>query len=427
MSLISSKKKETNVYEVKFLLPKDEFDVAVSNAYKKNAGKLNVPGFRRGKAPRSIIEKMYGKGVFYDDAIDALLPEAYKSAIEESKLSVIDRPQIDVESIDDNGVTIIATVTVKPTVKLSEYKGLKAEKPSTKVSDEEITKEIDQIRSRNARVLTVDDRAAQLDDEVIIDFEGSVDGVPFDGGKSENYSLKLGSKSFIPGFEDQIVGHSTGEEFDINVTFPEDYNEKTLAGKESVFKIVLHEIKKSELPDFDDEFVKDVSEFNTVDEYKADIENKITDRKNKSADNEVERQLIDHLIENLEVEVPACMIENEIDSYVNDYDYRLKSQGASLDLYYQYTGTTAEQLRDSFKAEAERQVKSRLALEKVAKSERIKATKKDIEDEYKKIAQLYSVDIEYVKKNISEDGISEDIVMKKAIEFVKANAEITEL
>ena len=426
MALQNAKKTKANTYEVEIKLEKEAFDAEVNKAYKRNVGKMNVPGFRRGKAPKSIIEKMYGKSVFYDEAIDALLPDAYKAAIEEAKLDVVSQPEIELTSVDENGVLLKATVTVKPTVKVSEYKGLEASRPVVEVTEDEITREIDLVRNRNARVLTVEDRPAENGDETTIDFEGFVDSVAFDGGKGEKYPLKLGSGSFIPGFEDQIVGHTKGETFDVNVTFPEEYGEKSLAGKAAVFKVTLHEIKKTELPELDDEFVKDVSEFDTVDEYKADTKKKIEERKNASADAEVEKQLIDKLIANMTAEIPDCMIESEIDNYVNDYDYRLKSQGASLDLYYQYTGSTPEKLRESFKEEAERQVKSRLALERVAKTEKIKAGKKEIEEEYKKIASGYAVDLEMVKKNIPEDGISQDIVLKKAIDCIKANAVITD-
>ena len=425
MALKNSKKVSTNTYEVEIVLDKTAFDAEVNKVYRKNVSKMNVPGFRRGKAPKSVLEKMYGSAVFYEEAIDNLLPEAYSAAIAEAKLDVVSRPDIELVSTGDEGVVLKATVTVKPTVKVSEYKGLTAERPEVTVTEEEITREIDSVRNRNARVLTVEDRAAELGDEAIIDFEGFLDGVAFEGGKGEKHPLKLGSGNFIPGFEEQIVGHNKGESFDITVTFPEEYGEASLAGKETVFKIVLHEIKRTELPELDDEFVKDVSEFDTVDEYKASISAKIADRKNSSADAEVENQLIDKLIENMTGEIPECMIESEIDRYVNDYDYRLKSQGASLEMYYQYTGSTEEKLRESFKAEAERQVKSRLALERVAKTEKIKAGKKEMEEEYKKIASGYNVDIDYVKKNIPEEGISEDIVMRKAIQVIKDNAVIT--
>jgi trigger factor len=425
MALKNSKKVSTNTYEVEIVLDKAAFDAEVNKVYRKNVSKMNVPGFRRGKAPKSVLEKMYGSAVFYEEAIDNLLPEAYSAAIAEAKLDVVSRPDIELVSTGDVGVVLKATVTVKPTVKVSEYKGLTAERPEVTVTEEEITREIDSVRNRNARVLTVEDRAAELGDEAIIDFEGFLDGVAFEGGKGEKHPLKLGSGNFIPGFEEQIVGHNKGESFDITETFPEEYGEASLAGKETVFKIVLHEIKRTELPELDDEFVKDVSEFDTVDEYKASISAKIADRKNNSADAEVENQLIDKLIENMTGEIPECMIESEIDRYVNDYDYRLKSQGASLEMYYQYTGSTEEKLRESFKAEAERQVKSRLALERVAKTEKIKAGKKEMEEEYKKIASGYNVDIDYVKKNIPEEGISEDIVMRKAIQVIKDNAVIT--
>lgn len=425
MALKNSKKVSANTYEVEIVLGKEAFDAEVNKVYRKNVAKMNVPGFRRGKAPKSVIEKMYGSAVFYEEAIDNLLPEAYSAAIAEAKLDVVSRPDIELVSTGDEGVVLKATVIVKPTVKVSEYKGLTAERPEVTVSEEEIAREIDTVRNRNARVLTVEDRPAELGDEATIDFEGFLDGVAFEGGKGEKHPLKLGSGNFIPGFEEQIVGHNVGESFDITVTFPEDYGEASLAGKETVFKIVLHELKKTELPELDDEFVKDVSEFDTVEEYKASISAKIEERKNNSADAEVEKQLIDKLIANMTAEIPTCMIDTEIDHYVNDYDYRLRSQGASLDLYYQYTGSTEEKLRESFKEEAERQVKSKLALERVAKTEKIKAGKKEMEEEYKKIASGYNVDIDYVKKNIPEEGISEDIVLRKAIQVIKDNAVIT--
>ena len=425
MALKNSKKVATNTYEVEIHIEKDVFEAEVNKVYRKNVGKMTIPGFRRGKAPKSMIEKMYGKGVFYEEAIDNLLPAVYSDAIAEAKLDVIDRPEIELISTDDDGVVLKATVTVKPTVKVSEYKGLTAERPEITVTEEEITREIDAVRNRNARVLTVEDRPAAEGDEAIIDFEGFLDGVAFEGGKGEKHPLELGSHSFIPGFEEQIVGHSVGESFDIDVTFPEDYGADSLAGKAVVFKITLHELKKTELPELDDEFVKDVSEFDTVDEYKASISKKIEDRKNISADNEVEKQLIDKLLANMTCELPACMTEQEIDRYVEDYDYRLRSQGASLDMYYQYTGSTLEKLRESFKEDAERQVRTRLALDRVAKTEKIKAGKKEIEEEYKTIASGYNLDVEYVKQNIPEAGVSEDIVRRKALKVIKENAVIT--
>ena len=300
------------------------------------------------------------------------------------------------------------------------------DREAVNVTEEDILKEIDLTRERNARMLTVEDRAAADGDTAVIDFEGFVDGVAFEGGKGENYSLRLGSGSFIPGFEDQVIGHKTGEEFDINVTFPEEYGAENLAGKAAVFKIKLHEIKVKELPVLDDEFVKDVSEFNTVDEYKEDVKKHLTERREAQEDNKVENALINALLENTTVDIPQCMIDNEVDGYVRDYEYRLRSQGGSLDMYFKYTGMTMEQLRENFKADAEKQVKTRLALGKVAKSEKLKALKKDLDAEYKKIASGYNVDVETVKTSIPAESISEDIVLRKAVDFIKENAVINQ-
>ena len=387
---------------------------------------MNIPGFRRGKAPRHIIEKMYGATVFYDEALDNLLPEAYEKALGETKLEAVSRPELDIVSIDDNGVCLKAAVWVKPEVEISEYKGITVDREAVNVTEEDILKEIDLTRERNARMLTVEDRAAADGDTAVIDFEGFVDGVAFEGGKGENYSLRLGSGSFIPGFEDQVIGHKTGEEFDINVTFPEEYGAENLAGKAAVFKIKLHEIKVKELPVLDDEFVKDVSEFNTVDEYKEDVKKHLTERREAQEDNKVENALINALLENTTVDIPQCMIDNEVDGYVRDYEYRLRSQGGSLDMYFKYTGMTMEQLRENFKADAEKQVKTRLALGKVAKSEKLKALKKDLDAEYKKIASGYNVDVETVKTSIPAESISEDIVLRKAVDFIKENAVINQ-
>lgn len=422
MSAIKAKEIEKNKYEFQFVIEKALFDEEVNKVYRKNAPKINVPGFRKGKAPRHIIEKMYGSAVFYDEAIDNLLPDAYTKALADTKLEAVSRPEIDIVSIDEKGVTLKAAVFTKPEVTVSEYKGLEVERESVSVSEEDIDKEIDTVRERNSRMLTVEDRAAQNGDEATIDFEGFVDGVAFEGGKGEKYPLKLGSGSFIPGFEDQIVGHKPGDEFDITVKFPEDYGAENLAGKESVFKIKLQELKVKELPELDDEFVKDVSEFNTIAEYRDDIKKKITERREHEADHKFEHAALHALLEKTEADIPPVMIEQEIDSYIRDYEYRLKAQGGSLDMYYKYTGMKPEQLRESFKGEAEEQVKTRLALGEVAKKEKIKALKKDIEAEYKKIAEGYNVDVDTVKNSISEDSISEDIVLRKASEFVRDNA-----
>ncbi len=423
---IKAKQLEKNKYEFSFTIEKPVFDAEIEKVYRKNAPKMNIPGFRRGKAPRHIIEKMYGATVFYDEALDNLLPEAYEKALGETKLEAVSRPELDIVSIDDNGVCLKAAVWVKPEVEISEYKGITVDREAVNVTEEDILKEIDLTRERNARMLTVEDRAAADGDTAVIDFEGFVDGVAFEGGKGENYSLRLGSGSFIPGFEDQVIGHKTGEEFDINVTFPEEYGAENLAGKAAVFKIKLREIKVKELPVLDDEFVKDVSEFNTVDEYKEDVKKHLTERREAQEDNKVENALINALLENTTVDIPQCMIDNEVDGYVRDYEYRLRSQGGSLDMYFKYTGMTMEQLRENFKADAEKQVKTRLALGKVAKSEKLKALKKDLDAEYKKIASGYNVDVETVKTSIPAESISEDIVLRKAVDFIKENAVINQ-
>ena len=425
MASIKAKEIEKNKYEFEFLIEKEAFDAEVNKVYRKNVSKMNVPGFRKGKAPKHIIEKLYGATVFYDEALDNLLPEAYENALNATKLDAVSRPELDVVSIDEKGVALKAQVWVKPNVEISSYTGLEVEKETVEVTDEDIMKDIDATRERNSRMLTVTDRAAQDGDQAVIDFEGFLDEVAFEGGKGEKFPLGLGSGSFIPGFEEQIVGKNVGDEFDINVTFPEDYGAENLAGKEVVFKIKLHELKVKELPELDDEFVKDVSEFNTVDEYKADIKAKITERREKSAESKVENDLLDALIANTECEIPDCMIQQEIDGYIHDYEYRLQAQGGNLEMYFQYTGMTMEKLRENFKSDAERQVKIRLALTKIAKTEKLKALKKDIEAEYKKIATGYNVDIETVKSSIPESGISEDIVLRKAVDFVKENAVIT--
>lgn len=425
MAAIKAKEIEKNKYEFEFLIEKEVFDAEVNKVYRKNVSKMNVPGFRKGKAPKHIIEKLYGTTVFYDEALDNLLPTAYETALASTKLEAVSRPEIDILSIDEKGVALKAQVWVKPVVEISAYKGLEVVKEAVVVTDEDVMKDIDATRERNSRMLTVEGRSAQNGDQAVIDFEGFLDGVAFEGGKGEKYPLELGSGSFIPGFEEQIVGKNVGDEFDIDVTFPEDYGAENLAGKSVVFKIKLHELKVKELPALDDEFVKDVSEFNTVDEYKADIKAKITERREKEAESKLENAILDALLANTTVDIPACMIEQEIDGYIRDYEYRLKSQGASLEMYFQYTGMTMEKFRESFKAEAEKQVKTRLALGKIVKLEKIKALKKDIEAEYKKIAEGYNVDIETVKSSIPESGITEDIVLRKAVDLIKENAVIT--
>lgn len=422
MSLKEVKDLEKNVKEITLAIPKEDFDKEVMKVYRKQVSKITVPGFRRGKAPKHIIEKMYGESFFYSDALDALFPVYYEKALDESGLDVVSRPEVELDTIDENGVVLKAKVYVKPEVNVKKYKELSAEKEAVVVEDEEIEAEIEAARKRLARVSTLTEGTAIDGDEAIIDFEGFVDGVAFEGGKGEKYPLKLGSGSFIPGFEEQIVGKNVGDSFDINVTFPAEYGAENLAGKESVFKIVLHEIKRTELPDFDDDFVKDASEFDTVDEYKADIKAKIEAKKQKSAEYAYEEALLDDLLANTEVDIPAPMIDNEVDMNVRDYEYRLQMQGGNLEMFFQYTGQTMEQLRESFRPQSERQVKIRLALGEVVKAEGITATEEDIEAEYNKIAEGYKTELEKVKATIAPETLTEDIVLRKAVDLIKDNA-----
>ncbi|MBR6506620.1 MAG: trigger factor [Clostridia bacterium] len=425
MSLKSVNRETRNLAELEILIEKSVFDAEVDKVFKKNAEKITVPGFRKGKAPRKIIEKMYGTAYFFEEAIDNLLPDEYAAAVAEAGIDPVSRPEIDVKSMDDNGVLLTAKVYTKPEAVVADYKGIEVKKDKVRVTKDEIAAEIDKIRERNARILTLTDVAAENGDEVVIDFEGFVDGVAFEGGKAEKYSLKLGSHSFIEGFEEQLIGKVPSEElFDINVNFPADYGAENLAGKPAVFKIKLHEVKRTDLPVLDEEFVKDVSEFDTVAEYEADIKAKIKERKTADSDRKLEEDLVNAIVEKTTVEIPDCMIETEIDGYVRDYDYRLQMQGGSLDLYYKYTGQTEAQLRESFKSGAEKQVKTRLALEFISKTENITATEEEIEAEYAKIAAGYAVEIEKVKSSIPVSGITEDVVLRKAVDFVKENAVI---
>ncbi len=426
MSFKKTEKKDNNLYEIEFLLEKAEFDAAVDRVYKKKAKSLNVPGFRKGKAPKAIIEKMYGSWIFYEDAINDLIPDAYGAAEKESGLVVVSRPEFDVVNIDDEGVLMKATVYTKPEVKIEGYIGMEATKASVAVTDEEVEHELSHIRERNSRTIDIEDRAAQNGDVANIDFDGYVDGVAFDGGKSEGYDLTLGSGQFIPGFEEQIIGKKIGEEFDVNVSFPEDYHATELAGKASVFKCKLNALKVVELPTLDDEFAKDVSEFDTLDEYKADIKAKITERKEKSADSALEETLLGMLVEKLEADIPAPMIEMEAENLVRDYDNRLRSQGMDLNTYFKYTGQTLEQLRESMMPMAEKQVKSRLALEAIVAAENITATDDEIETEYADIAKAYGLEADKVKEFVDREGVARDVTVRKAMDLIKDKAVVTE-
>ncbi|MBR2354528.1 MAG: trigger factor [Clostridia bacterium] len=424
MSLTKSEVIEKNRYELQFSIDKATFDAAVEKVYRKQVKSIAVPGFRKGKAPRSIIEKMYGTGVFYEDAINDLIPVAYPEAAKESALEIVGQPEFDVVSIDENGLVLSAKVYVKPEVVLKDYVGIEVEKEISEVTDEEVDKEIETIRERNSREIDVTDRAAEMGDTAVIDFEGFCDGVAFEGGKGTDYALKLGSGSFIPGFEEQVVGKNIDEEFDVNVTFPEEYHATELAGKPAVFKVKIHAITRVELPELDDDFAKDVSEFDTFAEYKADMKAKIEKRHETTADNAVEDKLVEALIEKLEADIPEAMFEAETENYVRDYDTRLRSQGLDLKTYFKYTGMNLDSLREQMRPQAERQVKARLALEKIAALENLEATEEDINGEYEKIAAAYSIELDQVKASIDSSAIAEDMKVKKAMDFVKEKAVI---
>lgn len=429
MSLKNSKKVETNRYELEITVDAESFKQANEKAYKQNVKKINIPGFRKGKAPKSIIEKFYGKEVFFEDALNILYPDAVEQAIKESGLEFVDdKIDFDLVSMDlETGVDFKVVITVKPEVKIEGYKGLKAEKVIPAVEEKEVEDELNNMAERNSRTVTVEDRAVENGDITVIDFEGFVDGVAFEGGKAEGYSLTIGSNQFIPGFEEQIIGHKTNEEFDVNVSFPEDYQAEELKGKAAVFKIKLHEIKVKELPEIDDEFAKDTSEFDTIDQLKEDIKAKALERKQKISDNDLENDLVDQLINLVEVEIPSAMIEKRIDQNIEEFAYRLQMQGLDIDTYIKYMGGNKEEFRKGFAEQSERQVKVRLALEQIAKNENLTATAEDIEKEYAKMAEQYNLDVEKVKSFVPETEISKDIVVTMAVDLVRDNAVITEV
>ena len=426
MALKSVSNPEKNVVELEITIDKPAFDEAVNKAYRKNVKTMNVPGFRKGKAPKSIIEKMYGKGVFYEDALQELIPPAYEEALKESKIDAVSAPEYDVDTIDDNGVVIKAKVFVRPEVELEDYSGFEVEREITPVKDEDIDREVERIRNRNSRTIDVIDRAAAMGDTAVIDYKGFNDRVPFEGGEAEDYSLKLGSNTFIPGFEEQIVGHVIDDEFDVNVTFPEEYHEESLKGKPVVFKVTLNAIKMTELPELDDEFAKDVSEFDNLDEYRADLGRKLEESNKNHADMHVETAIVDKLLEKMTVEVPEPMYAAEQENQLRDFDNRLRMQGMDLSTYLKYTGMDLDAMRKQFRPQAERQVKTRLALEKVAALENIEVSDEELEKEYEEIAKRYSVDLEQAK-SIPSDTLKEDIRIRKALDAVKAKSVITDV
>ena len=417
MEIKKNEKTAVNTVELEIAVLGEEFSDAVKSAYRKTVHKVNVPGFRRGKAPQKIIEQLYGKAIFYEDAVNNATPNAYEAAIAEAGLEPVDQPKLEIVSIDDDGFVFKATVTTKPEAKMGDYQSIRAERKVDEVTDEDVDRVIEQLRQRNARIETVE-RAAETGDIAVIDYEGFDGDVKFDGGSAEDFELKLGSGSFIPGFEDQIVGHSAGETFDVNVSFPEDYHEKSLAGKPVVFKVRLHEVKKSTLPELDNEFAKDVSEFDSLEALRADEKRKLTETREKNADQMFEGEILDQLAALTEVEIPQAMVDTRVDQSVEDFAYRFQMQGISMDQYFQMTGSTMEDFRESMKDRAERQVRIGLALEAIGKLENIEVTDEDIEAEYKKLAGEKG-DVAQIKNYVKPEAMRQDIISGRVIDMLK--------
>lgn len=425
MSLKATNNVETNKYELEIEISAEDFEAAIEKAYLKARKNIAMPGFRKGKAPRKLIEKEYGEQVFFEDAVNLLYAPVVNGAVEESGLELVTRPEVEVTEISkENGVKLKATCITKPEVEVKDYKGIEVEKVVNPVTDEDINKQLDALREKNVTVETVDDRAAENGDDVVIDFEGFKDDVAFEGGKAEDFTLSLGSGQFIPGFEDQIVGHNAGEDFDINVTFPEEYQVKELAGAPAVFKIKLKSISKKVMPELDDDMVKDSTEFDTVDEYKADVKKKLEEANEKHADSEVEAKIFDKVIENMTAEIPQVMFDNRVNEMISELEQRLAPQGISLDLYMQYTGQTIDTVKKAYAEQAEKQVKFRLALEKIAKLENIEVTEDELKAEFDKLAEAYKLDVDQIKQFIHDDDLKKDIAVGKAVDLIKDAAVI---
>ncbi len=418
----SNKAEENNVYELVVTVDAETFSDACKKAYMKQRKSIQLPGFRKGKAPQAMVERQFGEGVFFEDALELVYPEAVMSAIEEAKLKTVGQPfELEVPVMSKSeGVEMKMKVYVYPEVELASYKGLEATKKSGEATDEDVENELKNMQDRNSRLVSVEDRASQMGDTCSIDFEGFVDGVAFDGGKGENYPLELGSGSFIPGFEEQVAGKNIGEEFDVNVTFPEQYAEE-LAGKDAVFKVTIHEIKAKELPELDDEFAKD-ADFDTLDELKEDIKKNISERKSEEAKRDYEDQLLEQLVDSMTADIPEVMFTEKTDELVRDYANRLQMQGIDLKTYLSYLGQDMDSFRANFKVAAEKQVKTALALEKVAELENIKATEEDIEEEIKKLAEMYQMEADQIKAAVPSEQLAADIELRKAIDFVVENS-----
>lgn len=419
---LTVEKLEKNMAKLTITVPAADFDAAITTAYNKQKKQISVPGFRKGKVPQAYVEKMYGAGIFYEEAANICMEQSYPGALDECELDVVSRPEIDVTQIEKGKDFIYtALVAVKPEVTLGEYKGVEVEKQDTTVTDEDVQAELLNVQKQNSRTVPVENRAAQMDDEVTIDFEGFVDGVAFEGGKGENYQLKLGSHSFIDTFEDQIVGKNIGDEFDVNVTFPEEYQAEDLAGKPAVFKCKLNGIKETELPELDDDFASDVSEFDTLDEYKEDLKKTLEVKKKDAAKREKESLVVDKIIENATMDIPEPMINTQKEQMMNEFAQQISYQGLSIDQYFQFTGMTKEQFMETAEPEAIRRIKSRLVLEAVASAENIEVSEDEVKAEITKMAETYQMEADKLIEMIGEEekkAIKQDIAVQKAVELV---------
>ena len=425
MSLKATNNVGTNSYELEIEIPAKDFEEALQKAYLRARKNISMPGFRKGKAPRKLIEKEYGEEVFYEDAVNMLYAPVVNGAIDESGLDLVCQPEIEVVAISkEDGVQLKAKCTTRPEVEVKDYKGIEVEKVVNDVTDEDVQKKLDELREKNVRIVTVDDRAAEKGDTVKIDFEGFKDDVAFEGGKAEDFDLELGSGQFIPGFEDQIVGHSVGESFDINVTFPEEYQVKDLAGAPAVFKINLKSISKKELPELDDDMVKDSTDFDTVDEYKADVKAKLVEAAEKAADAKVEGDIFDKVIENMTAEIPDVMYDNRVNEMVAELEQRMAPQGISLDMYMQFTGQTIDTIKKGYAEQAEKQVKLRLALEKIAEIENVTVSDEELEEEFKNLSETYKMDVDQIKNLIPAENLKMDLSVGKAVDLIKESAVI---
>ena len=421
-------KLEKNMAKLTIEATAEEFESAIKSAYNKNKGRFNIPGFRKGKATQAVIEKMYGAGVFYEDAANEVIGKTYDAAAEESGLDIVSRPEIDVVQIE-KGKTFIytATVAVKPEVTLGEYKGIEVEKANAEVTDEDVEKELKRVQEQNSRMVAVEDRAVEMNDTVTIDFEGFVDGKAFDGGKGEDYPLVIGSHSFIDTFEDQLVGKNIGEECEVNVTFPKEYHAEEIAGKPAMFRVKVKEIKVKELPEINDEFAGEVSDFDTLDEYKADVKGKLAERKQKEAERENENKIVEKVVENAQMEIPEAMIDSQVRNMIEETAQRMQAQGIPFDQYLKYTGMNIDMIKEQMKPQAVKRIETRLVLEAVAAAENIVTSDEEMEEELKKMSESYKMEVEKIKEYMGErelGHLKEDLAVQKAVDFLVAEAKL---